>query len=65
MATNIICSIQVAILGVLPHVTFERRRLGRQCSKTVTADSGKQGYRRARESSPDLSKGATGTEVSF
>jgi len=28
-------------------VTLERRHLGRQCSETVAADSGKQGRRRA------------------
>ena len=46
------------ILGVLPrpHVTVERRHLGRQCFETVTADSGKQGRRKALALPPDLSK---------
>jgi len=29
MATNLQCSLQVTILGVLLHVTLERRHLGR------------------------------------
>jgi len=33
-------SLQIMVKGVLPHVTVERRHLGRNCSETVTADSG-------------------------
>jgi len=35
-------------------MTVERRHLGRQCSETVTADSGKQGRRKASPCPPDL-----------
>jgi len=31
------------VIGVLPRATIERRHLGRYCSETVTADSGKAG----------------------
>jgi len=34
-------ALQVTVVGVLPHVTIKCRRLGGQCSETVTADSGK------------------------
>jgi len=34
-------ALQVTVVGVLPHVTIERRRLGRLCSETVNGDSGK------------------------
>jgi len=34
-------SLQVTVVGVLPHVTVERRHLGRYCSETVAVDSGK------------------------
>ena len=34
-------ALQATVVCVLPRVTIERRYLGRWCSKTVTADSGK------------------------
>jgi len=54
MAENLLMF--TSILGVLLHVTVGRRHLGRKCSATVTADSGKQGRRRAVALPPDLSK---------
>jgi len=47
------------MLGVLLHVTVERRNLDRWCSETATADSGKQGRWRAGHLPLDLSRGAT------
>jgi len=41
------CSLQVTTLGVLSHVTVERRHLGRYCREAVIADSAKQGRRKA------------------
>jgi len=32
------CSLQSTIVGLLPHVTVERRHLGRKYSERVTAD---------------------------
>jgi len=47
-------------------VPFERRHLGRKCSETVTADSGKQGRRRSGALPPwPFIKGVTGQVCLF
>jgi len=55
---QIYCSLQVTIVGLLPHVTNERRHLGRKCNEAVTANSGKQGRRRAGHCSLTFQKRA-------
>jgi len=53
-------------LGGLPQATVERRHLCRQCSKTMTADNGKQGRQRAVAlTSWPFKRGTMGAKVSF
>jgi len=53
------------MLGVLLHVTVERRNLDRWCSETATADSGKQGRWRAGAFPPRPFKRGNDVEVCF
>ena len=52
MATNLIIFTSSNDIRRLPHANVERRHLGRQCSETVTGDSGEQGRHRAEPFPP-------------